>query len=197
MSNKESVLDEVKLAQKLLLEINAVELRLLEYRKPVPISVKHFLLAAILAILIVAVVGPVRGFFWFIGAMMLATFIYLRHTSKKRTEQKLEDNQERIDELTKKKVELHQSLDRLNIAPTYLDLEILNKFEYYLSKHLADTLVECAEEYDREWEQEEQLAELRKNNAKQIDLLNEFIWVVKNNNERLNLEEFKRRMKIE
>ncbi|TQR14743.1 hypothetical protein [Psychrobacillus soli] len=197
MSNKQLVLDEIKQAQQILLEIKSAENKLTEYRKPVPVSVKNFLFVAFLSILVFSVYRPESGSIWFISVIMIATtLIFLRKTSKKLTEQKLEDNKERINELTKKKKELNHSLDTLNIGPRYLDLKILNKFEHYLRNNLAETLKECAQEYVREIEREERMAELRKIQAKQDELLDEFIRV-KENKEPFELEDFKRRKKID
>ena len=159
----------------------------MEYRKPVPISVKNFLLITLLSIIVFSIIELDSGKILLISVIMIATFIHLRNTSIKLTEQKLEDNKERIGELTKKKKELHHSLNTLNIGPSYLEIKILNKIEYYFENNLAETLKECAQEYVRECEREERMAELREIHAKQDELLDEFIKI-KENNEPLEIK---------
>lgn len=197
MSNKQSVLGEIKQAQQLLSDKACIENNLIELKKPVPISFMKLLLVSTLSIILLVLVDLDDGIIFYISTVVIiSTFIYLFRTSEKLTNQKLENNQHQINELNQKKTELNNTLKTLNIGPKYLDLNILGKFENYLINNLADTLKDCAIEYARECEQEEQMAELRKIHAKQDELLSE-VSRIKENNETFEIEDFKRRMKID
>lgn len=196
VSNKQLVLVKIKQAQQLLLDVKSIENSILECKKPVPISVKNFFIITFLTIVVFSLFGPDNGGMVLIGVILIATLIHLRSKSKKLTERKLEDNKELINELSKRKKELNHSLDTLDIGPIYLDLEILNKFEFYIKNNLAETLKECVEEYNRECEREKLMAKLDEIQNKQDELLEEIISN-KVNNELSEPEDLKRRMKIE
>ncbi|WP_079524370.1 hypothetical protein [Solibacillus isronensis] len=197
MSNKQLVLDEIKQAQQLLSDKASIENDLIELRKPVPISFMKLLLVSTLSIILLVLAGFEDDMIFYISSVVIiSTFIYLFRTSEKLTIRKLENNKHQINELNQKATELNHMLKTLNIGPKYLDSNILDKFESYLINNLADTLKDCAIEYARECEREEQMAELRKIQAKQEELLIEFSRI-KENNEPFEIEDFKRRMKID
>lgn len=197
MSNKQLVLDEIKQAQQLLSDKASIENNLIELRKPVPISFMKLLLVSTLSIILLVLAGFEDDMIFYISSVVIiSTFIYLFRTSEKLTIRKLENNKHQINELNQKATELNHMLKTLNIGQKYLSPTILDKFESYVLNNLADTLKDCAIEYTRECEQEQQMAELRKIQAKQEELLNEFSRI-KGNNEPFEMEDFKRRMKIE
>lgn len=197
MSNKQLVLDEIKQAQQLLSDKASIENNLIELKKPVPISFMKLLLVSTLSIILLVLAGFEDDMIFYISSVVIiSTFIYLFRTSEKLTIRKLENNKHQINELSQKAAELNHMLKTLNIGPKYLDSNILDKFESYLINNLADTLKDCAIEYARECEREEQMAELRKIQAKQEELLIEFSRI-KENNEPFEIEDFKRRMKID
>lgn len=173
MSNEQLALYQIKQAQRLLLDIKSVKEALGECNNPVPISIKHFLLVTVLSIIIFSLFET--EITANVGMSMIAALIYLGYRSKKMTEKKLKDNKNQIIELNRKKKELYHSLNKLNIGTDYLNSNTLDKFEYYLRNNLAETIKECAKEYVRECEREEQLAELRKISAKQEEFIDEHL----------------------
>ncbi|MEK5077969.1 hypothetical protein MKX73_03050 [Solibacillus sp. FSL W7-1436] len=197
MSNKQLVLGEVKQAQQLMADKARIENTLVELRKPVPISFMKLLFVTTLSIVLLGLFDfDPEVIFYINTVVIISAFIYLFRTSTKLTNQKLENNKHQINELNQKEMELDNALKTLNIGPKYLDRNILDKFENYLLNNLAETLKDCAIEYARECEREAQMEELRKIQAKQEELLNEFSRM-KENNEPFEIEDFKRRMKID
>ncbi|HWJ77308.1 MAG TPA: hypothetical protein VNR61_04415 [Niallia sp.] len=184
MSEKQQVLDELKQAKQLLGDIKRIETKLSKYTASVFGTTKNSLLILlILGILYIGITsdGSVRGNllpFLLFNLAVLVVILYIY--SAKLTKIKLDENKDQINELTQKKKEMQQSLTSLNIGSSYLEMEILNKFEYYVRNNLAGSLKECAQEYVRELEREEQMNELKKIQANQDKLLDELNRIKEN-----------------
>lgn len=174
MSGKASLLQKLNQVEELLIESKKVKKELSRY-SPLNRGIRKLIISALLSYLLLGLfTSELKSeHSTFLVVITIIIFTILQKMDSKLKKKSSDKYNEHIKSLRRQKAELDQQLLSLNIAQKYLDFKIIQRFKKYAENNLAESIKECALQYENDLRYEKLQTELNNSLKDQDDMIEE------------------------